>query len=580
MHSYAHDPNFSKKTRKSKKKIHMFDQRRNMIRKRLNSPIHSPHCSRNFLRLLSCEQKMIIVLSFVALVFWSSSSSVASNPPFSFIQEATTVSSSDLLGYDYIIVGGGTTGSPLAATLSTKYKVLVLERGASPYGNPNISRIENFGAILADVGPQSPLQVFFSSEGVRNRRARVLGGGSSVNAGIYSHAEQSFISALGLNPCLVDQSYRWVESVVASIPNQLGPYQRAFRASLLQAGITPDNNATYDHLVGTKTFGSIFDQSGSRRPASNLFVYANPSNIKVLLHATVLRVLFSQGLSPRTYGVEFKDELGRIRKAFLSHPGKESSEVILCAGAIASPQLLMLSGIGPGNHLRSKGIKVIKDFPEVGKHMADNPAISLVVPSPSYVEVSTSLSVGITSFGSYIEAGSGGVRGPNATFVSEKVNGPASTGELYLATTNVDDDPVVSFNYFQEPRDLQVCIGGVDAIEKALLSNAYKPFRYDNQSLPSGGTVSFPSRRNSSALAINNTLADYCKRKVVTLYHFHGGCLVNKVVDSSFKVIGIRNLRVLDGSVFHVSPGTNPQATLMMLGRYVGKAIIDHDQRE
>jgi mandelonitrile lyase len=64
-------------------------------------------------------------------------------------------------------------------------------------------------------------------------------------------------------------------------------------------------------------------------------------------------------------------------------------------------------------------------------------------------------------------------------------------------------------------------------------------------------------------------MADFCRRTVSTLWHYHSGCVVGRVVDHDLRVIGINSLRVVDGSVFGVSPGTNPQATVMMLGRYV-----------
>ena len=92
-----------------------------------------------------------------------------------FIREATK--SPTVATYDYIIVGGGIAGCPLAATLSQNFTVLLLERGGSPYGNNNITRLENFSANLADNSPTSPSQQFMSEDGVYNHRARVLGGG-------------------------------------------------------------------------------------------------------------------------------------------------------------------------------------------------------------------------------------------------------------------------------------------------------------------------------------------------------------------------------------------------------------------
>ncbi|CAI0404166.1 unnamed protein product, partial [Linum tenue] len=246
----------------------------------------------------------------------------------------------------------GTAGCPLAATLSQNATVLVLERGGSPYGDSNIT----------------------NEDGVYNTRARVLGGGSAINAGFYSRAEPEFARDAGWDEDLVRRSYDWVESKVAFEP-PVRQWQSA-------------------HVQGTKIGGTIFDDQGRRHTAADLLGYANHRTIKVYLHATVSRILFTR----RALGIK--------KRAFLRpHP---QNEVILTAGALGSPQLMMLSGIGPALHLKSHGIHLVLDQPNVGQGMADNPMNLLYVPSPVPVEISLIQVVGIPpGQNTYIETASG-----------------------------------------------------------------------------------------------------------------------------------------------------------------------------
>lgn len=522
--------------------------------------------------------------------------------------------------YDYIIVGGGTAGCPLAATLSKSATVLLLERGGSPYGNTNITDLSAFGRALSDQSPSSPAQRFISEDGVINARARVLGGGSCINAGFYSRAARRYVNAAGWDSKLVKESYEWVEKVVAFQP-PVKQWQSAVRDGLLEAGVRPSNGFTYDHLVGTKVGGTIFDGEGRRHTAADLLEYANPKGITVMLHASVHRILFKVKAKtrPLARGVVFRDALGKKHRAYLKHGAK--NEVILSAGAIGSPQLLMLSGVGPADHLKAHNISVVMDHHLVGRGMADNPMNAIFVPSPSPVEVSLIQVVGITQYGSYIEAASGenfagssmqrdyGMfspkigqlssvppkqRTPEALaeaiaametldptlfkggFILEKIRGPLSKGYLHLKNKNPNDNPSVTFNYFQHPLDLQRCVDGLNVIEKVIQSRSFASFRYDYLSLPLLLNMSanapvnlLPHHANAST-----SLEQFCKDTVMTIWHYHGGCEVDRVVDSDNRVIGIDRLRVVDGSTFHDSPGTNPQATVMMLGRYMGVKIM------
>ncbi|CAN1253584.1 Protein HOTHEAD, partial [Linum perenne] len=437
----------------------------------------------------------------------------------------------------------GTAGCPLAATLSQNATVLVLERGGSPYGNPNITKLD----------------------GVINSRARVLGGGTCLNAGFYSRASTDYITEVGWKTELAEESYEWVEKKVAFRP-PMGEWQSA-------------------HNYGTKFGGSIFDTTGLRHTAADLLDYANPHGITVLLKATARKILFRT----KAAGVRHKAYLKRG-----SH-----NEIIVSAGALGSPQLLMLSGVGPAHHLLHHNITVVLDQPMVGQLMSDNPMNAVYVPSPVPVEISLIEVVGITHFGAYIEAASGVNFGGYVSnsntfldgldraaiynmsnidmsvfqggFILEKIMGPLSTGHLELTSRNPKENPSVTFNYFNHPEDLARCVKGMLLIEKLIDSKPFSKFKYDfmtvSDLLNITGSVAMNLLPKHDDTA--TSLEQFCKDTVMTIWHYHGGCQVGAVVDTDYKVLGVDALRVIDGSTFNASPGTNPQATVMMLGRYM-----------
>lgn len=128
--------------------------------------------------------------------------------------------------YDYIVVGGGTAGCPLAATLSENYSVLLVERGAVAHTNPNVIHEERLlNNVLETDDKDSPAQAFTSEDGISNVRGRALGGSSMINFGIYSRADEDLYKRSGID---------WDMPFVKKRPDHLNSWQSSVKEALLQ----------------------------------------------------------------------------------------------------------------------------------------------------------------------------------------------------------------------------------------------------------------------------------------------------------------------------------------------------------
>lgn len=158
----------------------------------------------------------------------------------------------------------------------------------------------------------------------------------------------------------------------------------------------------------------------------------------------------------------------------------------------------------------------------------------------------------------------------NGGFILEKIAKPLSKGEIRLINTNIDDNPSITFNYFSHPEDLAKCVNGIRVVEKLLKSKHFSNYtKLGDDVVEKLINLTVEANVNLIPRHTNDTqsLEQFCKDTVITIWHYHGGCHVGKVVSPDYKVLGVERLRVVDGSTFEVSPGTNPQATVLMLGR-------------
>lgn len=527
---------------------------------------------------------------------------------------------------DYIVIGGGSAGCVLASRLTEdpSIRVALIEAGGV-----DKSVLIHCPAGVAGLG-NTPMNWAFDTvpmAGLQGRRGyqprgRVLGGSSSVNAMVYirghrfdydnwaaqGNAGWSYDEVLPYFKRAEDNS-RGADAFhgsggplgVSDLRNP-NPFAFHFVEAGVQAGYarTPDFNGERQEGMGVY---QATQRNGERCSAAKAYLTPNlgRSNLQAITDAQVQRIVVEQG---RAVGVQYLQG-GQLQEL------RAGREVLLSAGALQSPQVLMLSGIGPAAHLQEHGIAPVLDLPGVGQNLQDHPDGLIVVKAP-HIKDLFGLSLGMpfrmlrgilewrrartglltTNYaesGGFIrtDAGEDGPPDIQMIFVIAKIedhgrkvlwgNGyschidllrPKSRGSVRLAGSDPARPPLIDPNFLSHPDDMQRMVKGFKAMRRILEQPALARF---------GGKED----PESAAARTDEQIEQHLRTHADTGYHPVGTCRMGRgaldVVDERLRVRGIAGLRVVDASIMPEIVGGNTNAPTIMIAEKAVDMILKGD---
>jgi choline dehydrogenase len=518
--------------------------------------------------------------------------------------------------YDYIIIGAGSAGSAIANRLAEDHALRILILEAGPADDSFMLKMPAGFASLGDKSPynwryETTPQAHCNNRRMYWPRGKTLGGSSAINAMLYvrgnawdyDHWRQLGNEGWSYDDVLpsfkkAENNERGADAYHGTggplnVADQVDPLKinDAFLKAAEQAGhrkVTDFNGATQEgvgyYQVTQKDRQRWSTASAYLHPA----VARNKNNVHVVTHAQVERIILDQN---RAMGVRYshkgQDEVARC-----------SREIILAGGAVNSPQLLMLSGIGPADHLKSVGIRPLFDLPGVGGNLQDHLDASILQfckTRDTYDTANKLLSLyqywkhkkgpgtsPIAESGGFLST-KAGLSAPDIQLhflpvmvvdhgrTQMKKNGyslhvctlrPESTGTIRLATKDPLAHPLIDANYLAERKDLDTLIAGVKMGREIFAQSGLDPYR----------AAEF---QPGAAVKTDAEIEQWIRAKCETIYHPVGTCKMGPdndamaVVDNQCRVRGIEGLRVVDASVMPTLVGGNTNAPTIMIAEHV-----------